>query len=358
MMKAGFQRSLWLICALMLAQSMGLFEPSAEGSCGSASCFVVIGSQQAVSPAGVLTVNVNFTHTPNGIPPEGVSTIPFANQQTKQLILANSQVSQLRTLVQIGALDLNYGLTERIGLQMQIPYRMVDAVGQIGTGAVSNTFDRGFGDILGKVKYNVLPTLRSMVVLEMGVWFPIGDYGHEAVAGQLAESTLQVGRGAFGFQPGFYQTYEILPHRLNQFLSGNYRYTMRNSDGYRFGQEFTVSAGLNLVTFPWLVLTNQINFRYKERDNIEAALYRFNSTDPINRLELLDANVIGRSVPTTDHTFVAFTTGAVVNAFDFGQIYFMAQIPIYRDFNGNLQQEISFVGGVTKSFATPPLFSQ
>lgn len=343
-------------CAVSVVVLPGILMGGAEteASCGSASCFVVISSQQVVSPAGVLTVNVNFTHTPNEIPPEGANTIPFANQQTKRLILANSQVSQLRTLVQIGVLDLNYGLTERIGIQVQIPYRMVDAVGQIGTGAVSNTFDRGFGDILGKVKYNIIPTLRSMVVLEMGIWFPIGDYGHEAVTGQLAESTLQVGRGAFGFQPGFYQTYEILPHRLNQFLSGNYRYTMRNSDGYRFGQEFTVSAGLNLVTFPWLTLTNQINFRYKDRDNIEAALYRLDPT--LNRVVMLDAHIIGRDVPTTDHTFVAFSTGAVVNVFNVGQIYFIAQIPIYRDFNGNLQQAISYVGGVTKSFVTPPLF--
>lgn len=339
---------------LCLIVGAGSFLPEAEASCGSASCFVVINSQQAVSPAGVLTVNINFTHTPNELPPEGGNTIPFANQQTKRLILANTQVNQLRTLVQIGVLDLNYGLTERLGLQVQIPYRMIDAIGQIGNGAVSNTWDRGFGDILGKVKYNIIPTLRSMIVLEMGVWFPVGDYGHEAVGGQLAESTLQVGRGAFGFQPGFYQTYEILPHRLNQFLSGNYRYTMRNSDGYRFGQEFTVSTGLNLVTFPWLTLTNQINFRYKDRDNIEAALYRLDPT--LNRVVLLDGNIIGRDVPTTDHTFVAYSTGAVVNVLNFAQVYFIAQIPIYRDFNGNLQQAISYFGGVTKSFVTPPLF--
>lgn len=354
MMKAGLQRFLGVICAVVLAQGMGLLASSAEASCGSVSCFVVIGSQQAVSPAGVLTVNLNYTYTSNGIPSSGVNTIPFANSQLKQLILANSQVSQLRTLVETAALDVNYGLTERFGLEVLVPYRMIDAVGQIGAGAVSNTWDRGIGDVLAKVKYNLLPTLRSMVVLDMGVYFPTGDYGHRATSAQLVESTLQVGRGAFGFQPGFYQTYEILPHRLNQFLSGNYRYTMRNSDGYRFGQEFTVNAGLNLVTVPWLTLTNQINFRYKDRDNIEAALYEFRAA-PINRAVLLDGNVFGRPVPTTDHTFVAFSTGALINVFDFAQIYFIAQIPIYRDFNGNLQQEISYVGGVTKSFVTPSL---
>ena len=126
--------------------------PSAEASCGSASCFVVIGSQQAVSPAGVLTVNLSFTHPPNEIPPEGANTIPFATNQTKQLILANSQVSQLSTLVQTATLDLNYGVTERLGIQIQVPYRMVDAIGQIGAGAVTNTFDRGIGDVVGEGK--------------------------------------------------------------------------------------------------------------------------------------------------------------------------------------------------------------
>jgi hypothetical protein len=355
MSKMGIQRSLRWVCALVLAQGVGLFESPAEASCGSVSCFVVIGSQQAVSPAGVLTVNLNYTYTPNGIPSSGVNTIPFANQQSRQLILANSQVSQLRTLVETAALDINYGLTEQFGLEVLVPYKMIDAVGQIGAGSVSQTWDRGIGDVLAKVKYNMLPTLRSMMVIEMGVYFPTGDYGNRATSAQLVESTLQVGRGAFGFQPGFYQTYEILPHRLNQFLSGNYRYTVRNSDGYRFGQEFTLNAGLNLVTFPWLTLTNQINFRYKDRDNIEAALYEFRPGPPFNRSVLLDGNIIGRSVPTTDHTYVAFSTGAVINMFDFAQVYVIAQIPIYRDFNGNLQQEISYVGGVTKAFTTPSL---
>jgi hypothetical protein len=63
-----FHRSLLLSCVLMLAQSMGGWEPLAEASCVSASCFDIIGSQQQVSPAGVFTVNLLYTNTPNGIP--------------------------------------------------------------------------------------------------------------------------------------------------------------------------------------------------------------------------------------------------------------------------------------------------
>lgn len=355
MILTGVHRSLLLVGALVMTLGMGRWAPLAEASCGATSCFVVIGSQQQVSPAGVFTVNLIYSNTPNGIPPDGANTIPYANQQTKQLILANNPVSQLKTLVQTATLDINYGLTERLGLEMMVPYRIISSIGQIGAGAVTNFDNQGVGDVMGRLKYNMLPTLRSMVVLEMGVYFPTGDYQAEAVPGQLAESTLQVGRGAFGFQPGFYQTYEIMPHRLNQFLNGSWRYTLRNPDGYQFGQEYSLNAGINLITVPWLVLTEQINFRQKTMDNITAALYQF-EPPPINRAVLIDGNELNRPVPTTNSTYVAFSTGVMVNVWDFAQAYFIAQIPIYRDFNGNLQQETSYVAGMTKSFATTPLF--
>ncbi len=353
MTDAAYRRIRWW--SLLPSVALMLWTPAAQASCGSVSCFVVIGSQQQVSPAGVFTVNLNYTYTPNEIPPEGANTIPFANQQTKQLILANSQVNRLSTLVQTVALDVNYGLTERLGLEVMVPYRNVKAIGQIGAGAVSNTNDRGIGDVLGKIKYNLLPTLRSMVVLEMGVYFPTGDYGHEAVPGQLAESTLQVGRGTFGFQPGFYQTYEVLPHRLNQFFSGNWRYSLRNSDGYQFGQEYSLNAGVNLVTAPWLTLTEQLNFRHKTKDTVEAQLFELRGP-PFNRAVLLDGDVASRPVPTTNHTYLGFSTGILVHVGDVAQMYFIAQLPLYRDFNGNLQQERSYVFGLTRSFVTAPLF--
>jgi hypothetical protein len=355
MMKTAFWRPLLLVSALLLSVSVGGVESPAEASCGSASCFVVIGSQQQVSPAGVFTVNLSYAYTPNEIPPDGAATIPFSNQQTKQLLLANSQVSQLSTLVRTATLDINYGLTERIGLAVAVPYRYVTAIGQIGAGAVASSDDRGIGDVMAKVKYNLLPTLRSMVVLEMGVYFPTGDYGYEGSPGQLLESSLQVGKGTFGFQPGFYQTYEMLPHRLNQFLSGHWRYNLRNSDGYQSGQEYALNTGLNLVTLPWLTFTGQFNFRYKTKDTIESQLFEFQGA-PFNRQVLLDGNLLNRPVPTTNSTYLAFSTGVVVNVFDYGQLYAIAQLPLYRDFNGNLQQGVGYVFGMTKHFATTPLF--
>jgi hypothetical protein len=349
-----FRQPLLLVCAFLLVLSEGGWESPVEASCGSASCFVVIGSQQQVAPSGVLTMNLTYTYTPNGVPPDGANAIPYANQELHTLTLANTQVKSLSTIVQTETLDLNYGLTDRIGLQLSVPYRNIKSDGQFGTGTVSHFTNHGIGDVLAKVKYNLLPTLRSMVVLEFGVYFPTGSIDSRGQGGQLAESTLQNGRGAFGLQPSFYQTYEILPHRLNQFLQGGYRYSFANEDGYQFGQEYLLNGGFNLVTLPWLVLTQQVNYRYKTMDTIESSLYQFIDS-PINRAVLIDGNVLDRPVPTTNSTYVAYSTGINVNLWDFCQAYFVAQIPIYRDFSGNLQQETSYLFGMTKYFATPPL---
>jgi hypothetical protein len=316
----------------------------------------VIGSQQQVSPQGVITLNMTYTYTPNGVASGGANTIPYANQQLKQLILGNTQVNTLFTHIQTATVDVNYGLTDRIGLEVMVPYRYINSVGQFGAGLTSHFTDQGIGDVLAKVKYNLLPTLRSMVVLEAGVYFPTGSDNAVGQNGQLAESTLQVGRGAFGFQPSFYQTYEVISHRLNQFLQGSYRYTLRNNWGYQFGQEYSLNFGFNLVTFPWLTLTEQFNFRYKTKDNLQSALYQLEGP-PINRPVLIDGHVTGRDVPTTNSTYFAYSTGVNVNLWGFCQAYGIVQIPVYRDFNGNLQQETSFLFGITKFFVTTPLFS-
>lgn len=335
-----------------------LLVASARASCGSVSCFVVIGSQQQVSPAGMLTVNLLFNYTASEAPPEQGGGIPFANQQNGTLTLANINVRQIRTLVRTATLDLNYGITERFGIEVALPYKMVDADANLGQVSSVPYSDKGLGDTMVKLKYNVLPTLRSMVVLDMGVSIPTGDYQQRASTGNYAESTLQLGKGAVGLVPSFYQTYEIVPHRVNQFLQGSYRHTFRNSDGYQFGDEWSLNGGFNLVPFesaPWLVLIQQANYRYTVHDSMHASLFAF-APAPINRPILLDPRVTNRPIPTTGSTYLAYSPGIMFNLWDFAQAYFIAQLPVARDFNGNLEQQTSYVFGFTKYFAMKPLF--
>lgn len=334
----------------MLTVLVAAWPNFASASCGSVSCFVVIGSQQQVPMAGLLTVNAIYNHTPMEAPSGQGGSIPFSNQGSKTLTLANLNASQIRTLMRTATLDMNYGLTERFGLQVTVPYKQVNSDAQIGGLTPVPYSDKGIGDIRVSLKYNVLPTLRSMIVVGMGVDLPTGDYGQRVQGASLAESTLQIGKGNFGFVPSIYQSYELIPHRLNQFALASYRHTLKNSDGYKFGDEVNLSAGFNIIPLeqtPWLVLTQQVNYRWMQNDAMDASLFQFN---PGGAPILLDPTVKFRAVPTTGSTYMAYSPGIMLNLWNYASAYFIAQIPVMRDFNGNLEQQVSYVFGLTKSF--------
>jgi hypothetical protein len=341
---------------------------TAQGSCGSVTCFVVIGSQQQVSPKGLLAVNFFLNYTPQSTLLAGTNgVIPAVDIQNRQLILNHHQ--EISTLTQMATLDLNYGITDRLGIEIAIPYKYlqhkhIDGLGEDngGAGELTRFTDSGFGDIFVNLKYNMLPTLTSMVVTGFGVFLPTGSNRAADPSGAgIMEPTIQLGRGQIGLQASFYQTYEILPHRLNQFASGSYRHTFRNGFDYQFGDQFDFGFGANLVTVPWLVLINQFNFRYMAQDHFEGSLARSQTpSDPTYPGEaiILDPNIINRAVPTTGSTYFAYTPGFQVSLgeaiktrlTDNMSMYFFAQIPVYRDFHGNLAQGTSYVFGITKLF--------
>ena len=67
---------------------------TAQASCGSVTCFVVIGSQQQVSPAGLLTVNASYGYTPQGTLLSGTNgVIPAVDLDNRQLILGQDRKS-------------------------------------------------------------------------------------------------------------------------------------------------------------------------------------------------------------------------------------------------------------------------
>lgn len=344
------------------------FAPSASASCGAVNCFVVIGSQQQVPQAGLLTINGIYNYTPMRLLDGTTGVIPAVDQASKLMILDHHK--EARTITQQTTLDLNYGVTDRLGVQLTIPYmwrthKHIDGIGEDGANGEGTPVQfsaNGAGDIRVGLKYNVLPTLRSMVVLGFGVYLPTGNTHAHDSAEAIMESPTQLGRGQVGLNPTIYQTYELIPHRLNQFASASYRHTFRNNDGYQFGDEYMINLGLNLVTTPWLILTGQVNYRYLAHDSFKSSLYR--SATPADAPDfpgepvLIDATIRNRAVPTTGSTYHAFSPGFQVNL---GQLiessltnmtsmYFYAQIPFARDSNNSLAQGTSFIFGLTRSF--------
>jgi len=341
---------------------------TAQASCGAVTCFVVIGSQQQVPTAGVLTVNTMYNYTPMRVLDGTNGVISAVDQADRALILDHHQ--ETRTITQQATLDLNYGLTDRIGLQLTLPYmwrthKHIDGLGEDngGAGEATNFSANGIGDIRVGTKYNVLPTLRSMVVLGFGVYLPSGNTHAHDSAEKVMESPAQLGRGQVGLNPTIYQTYELIPHRLNQFASASYRHTFRNNDGYQFGDEYMLNAGLNVVTTPWLVLTGQVNYRYLVHDNFSSSLSRSATPadgpaafpgEPIE----IDPRITDRQVPNTGSTYYAFSPGFQVGLgqliestwTNMTSLYFYAQIPFERDSNNNLAQGTSYIFGLTRSF--------
>lgn len=335
----------------------------ARASCGAVSCFVVIGAQQQIPQQGVLTINGIYNYTPMRLLSGTTGIIPAADQARQRLILDHHQ--EVRTITQTYTLDLNYGVTDRLAVELTVPYLKrkhlhIDELGESGTeaGERVNFADNGIGDVRVTAKYNLLPTLRHMVVMGFGLELPTGDTRARDSSGQVLESAGQLGRGNVGLIGSIYQTYELIPHRLSQFAFASYRHTFRNRDGYQFGDEYQLNVGLNLVTTPWLVLSNQFNYRYLTHDNVTANLEQ--SAAPLAGEEpsVIDPRVLDRRVPNTGSTYFAYTPGFQL---DLGQLvksqfteatsmYFMAQIPLARDSNNNLAQGTSYIFGFTRSF--------
>lgn len=189
-------------------------------------------------------------------------------------------------------------------------------------------------------KYNVLPSIRSMLVLGFGVELPTGDTNQIDRNGGVLEPSGQLGRGQAGLIGSFYQAYELIPHRVNQFVYGSYRHTFKNNDGYQFGDEYILNAGLNVVpieTLPWLTLTGQLNYRYMVHDGMSARI-------------ATGAPIVDQAIPNTGSSWLGAAPGVLVSFADTWQAYFFAQVPLVRDANNNLTQGTSYTFGVTKYF--------
>ncbi len=333
-------------CLTMLAQSQ-----LTMASCGSVNCFLVIGSQAGIPQKGTVTTNLIYTNINQGDLLDGTTgEIPAIEVDDRLINLGEHRERSTRT--QITTVDVNVGITDRAAIQITVPIVDRSHLHEIEIKTdeqADETFnDTGLGDIRLTGKYNVLTSLRNLVVLGLGIELPTGKTKSKADGKQIIqEPSLQIGRGNVGLIGSLYQAYELIPHRLNQFSSVSYRHTFRNNQGYQFGDEYILSAGLNLQTFTWLVLTGQFNWRYLVHDNFSGLLKQHPSG------AVIDSAIKNRRVPTTGSTTLMFTPGVTVQNVPFipnTAMYANVQIPVVRDFNNNLAQDVSFIFGITHFF--------
>jgi hypothetical protein len=330
----------------------------AHASCGSSSCFLAIGNQPSVQPKGTLRADFNYSYVPQTGPDRRVAAV---NLEGKEQILDEHQESQ--TINQQLQLNLNYGVTDNFTLQLTIPVVFRDHDHRIevgvepdsgpneGEGEFENFDTSSIGDIRLMAKYGFLPSLRSLIVIGAGVDFPTGDFEAKNSEGRVQEPSLQVGRGDYGAVGHIFQSYELIPHKLNQFFSYTYRHTFKNKFDYQFGDTHIVTGGLSYNVTPAINFSGQLNWTYTVGDRYRSTLEQAGGIGPGLAGETdLDENLRTRRVENTGSTNLMFTPGLTLNLSDSTSWYFYSQVPLVQDFNGGLEQGVSFLTGFVHFF--------
>jgi hypothetical protein len=348
------------VLALSLGMSAGPVS-EAVASCGSAACFILTGVE-GVQLRNVLRFDLSYSYTPSSVP-DGqsglVAAVAGAEPGVPPLIILNEH-HERSGRTEFVTLTVDYGLSDNLTLQLQLPYKNVVHEHDIslglanrGAGIFEKYKDAGIGDIFVGAKYAHFPTLRSMLVFGFGLFLPTGQSDENSIEGVRQEPTLQLGRDAVGILPSIYQSYQVIPHVLNQFASLSYRHTFEAPDSYQFGDEFTFSVGVNWKAWTRLTLSGQFNYKITLNDSFEAALARVpvRGEPEFGRdLVIIDPEVKRRPVPNTGSTILAFSPGITVDVTERVAAYFFVQVPIVEDFNGALAQDVSFLGGIRMSF--------
>src|SRR2546425_7668987 len=327
----------------------------ALASCGSAACFLLTGEGGAVQLEGKLSVGLTYAYTISKLQSGTSGFVTSVDQEERRLIM--NEHAEHRTILEVTTLDVNYGLTNTLPPELLVPYKHINHTHIIergspptGEGEYEAFQDAGIGDIRVNTKYSYLPSLRSLLVFGFGVDLPTGNSHANNINGNLQEPTLQLGHRSWGIQPSVYQSYEIIPHVLDQFASISYHHTFTGPNSYRFGDVYVASAGLNYMTLKILTLTGQFNWRYAVHDEFTGSLEIVSEAPGGGPNFVLDSEIKRRPVSNTGGTTLAFSPGISVQVRDQLRAYFFAQVPVVQDYNGGLIPDVSYLAGLAMSF--------
>lgn len=202
--------------------------------------------RQAVTPGkGTLGIGIVYAYMQkNRIKDGSDSQDPesFINNNPAQPKAPKEMISQSQTLV------VNYGITDRVALQMSLPYSeksMDTLVRQGGRVVTTSTRYDGIGDLAGEVRYNLWRSTYydKFFTLLAGITLPTGDFDSARAFNASYKTDListspgmQLGTGAATYLGGllYSQKWESLWFH-GQAL---YKYSAKNANEYRYGDVY------------------------------------------------------------------------------------------------------------------------
>lgn len=186
-------------------------------------------------------------------------------------------INNERTKITTYSIYLNYGLTEQFSLEAIIPFRLVTNEkilfhGQYSYQPEGGNYVRdadGFGDVVIMGRY-FLPELINEIQMAVGLGLKLatGDTEAEDIYSQRFSDNLQIGSGTL--DPVFSV---FLARPSNNWLT-NANALIRlsfqeNIYGYKYGNEYHLSAGVNYNSTNMFFLKNRLNFIYTQRDTYQ-----------------------------------------------------------------------------------------
>lgn len=318
----------WTVVVLCSALAVS----DAVGSCGSANCFLVTGTQEGIATPGGITMDLSYRWIPQdqihqGSHSASVASVPAIDFQTGQILPNHHQ--EIRTNNELAQLDISVGVTEKSAMTLSVPFFNYRRHEHIDDGTFRNTDGTsGFGDIRLIGKYALLVSTRHLLVGGVGLKFPSGEYKLLDSEGAIGEPTLMPGTGSWDPLVSLYYSYQVLPHALDAFVSSSYQYTTENSLGYKLGNTWIVNAGVSYLLNEKVTTSFQINARQGPHD-------KFN----------------GQIVSNTGGKWVYITPGVRLQLTKDTAFYTHLQLPVYQYVNEtNLVPRYGLIFGVSRVF--------
>jgi len=309
----------------------------ARATCGSATCFLVTGTQEGLASAGTFRADLSFRYIDQERKLSGSSEtdtvlVPKVDFEGGVLIPAHHR--EERTRVTSLQLDLGYAATERLTLLAGIPllidkdHEHFDDAGGPDEHFVGTDGTRGFGDIALGARLGLLVAPKDLLTGDLALKVPTGAYRLLDSEGDINEPTIQPGSGSYDLLGAVHYAHHPFPSPFEWFLTGSYRVNGENNLDYRIGDEAILSAGVDHGSGGRLQWSVQVNARRSARDAFH-----------------------GDDVPSTGSTYVNLTPGLGITSAAGTRLYGYVQIPVYQDVNEEqLAPSIGLVLGVSKTF--------
>jgi hypothetical protein len=309
----------------------------AWGSCGSANCFLVTGTQEGVSEPGHVNLDLSFRYLPQDRKMEGthstdevlVPKVDFENG-----VIEPDHHREISTLNLLTEADLSIGLTKRVGLSVTLPLFMdrehehFDDVGTPEEHFTSSDGSTGFGDVRLLGRYAAVVATKGLLVVGGGVKLATGAYKLRDSEGNINEPTIQPGTGAMDLIGTVHYSHQWVPHRWEYFLSGSYERRGENDLDYRFGDQKLINAGFRFSPGASTVWSLQLNAQSSSHDAFQSEL-----------------------VPSTGSTQMALTPGVTLFSASGTAFYLHLPVPVYQKVNeAQLAARMGLVVGLAATF--------